>query len=164
MALHPFDILSLNDGSSLIFTPCPGTKDVALAEAVAQLSQAGAQGLITLMPDSEMARHGASVLPEVCGELGLHWYHLPVDDDGAPGECFQQAWSKEKASILSMLDQQQTIAIHCKGGSGRTGLMAAIIMLERGYGLAQATAEVQALRPKALKLEAHTNFLASTVP
>jgi hypothetical protein len=40
--------------------------------------------------------------------------------------------------------------------------MAAIILLERGMPYQQAMAEVKSLRPNALKLTAHTDYLAGT--
>ncbi|MES9929129.1 MAG: hypothetical protein ABW158_13550 [Candidatus Thiodiazotropha sp. 6PDIVS] len=48
MAIHPFDILPLNNGGNLIFTPCPGTKGVDLETSVRQLKEAGAESIITL--------------------------------------------------------------------------------------------------------------------
>ncbi|WP_315709725.1 hypothetical protein [Brenneria uluponensis] len=43
---HPFDILTLDNGAKLIFTPCPGTKGVPLADALKPLKKAGAQVVI----------------------------------------------------------------------------------------------------------------------
>ena len=51
MQTHPFDILSLENGAQLIFTPCPGTKDSTLAESISTLKQAETQMLLTLMFD-----------------------------------------------------------------------------------------------------------------
>lgn len=159
MTAHPFDKLALNNGSTLIFTPCPGTKDVPLREAVEQVAQAGAKAVITLMPNEELVRNEATDLPEVCEDLGLEWFHLPIEDDQAPEDAFLESWKADKATLFSLLDKQQATAIHCKGGSGRTGLMAAIIMLERGYSLEDATQQIKALRPRSLKLKPHTDFL-----
>jgi protein-tyrosine phosphatase len=50
--------------------------------------------------------------------------------------------------------------VHCKGGSGRTGLMAAQILVERGYAKEDALAVVKALRPNALSLAVHQDYLA----
>ncbi len=43
---HPFDILTLDNGSRLIFTPCPGTKGTSVAEAMQVLKDAGAQAMV----------------------------------------------------------------------------------------------------------------------
>jgi len=160
MSTHPFDKLPLNDGGTLIFTPCPGTKDASLRDSLAQLAQAGAKGLITVMPDDEMNRNKVTDLPGACRAIGLQWFHFPIADDAVPGEAFLQAWMKDREQVFGMLNQGESLAIHCKGGSGRTGLMAAIILLERGMSYEQAVAEVKSLRPRALSLAVHTGYLA----
>ena len=160
MSSHPFDKLSLKDGSAVIFTPCPGTKDASLRDSLDQLAQAGAKAVITLMPDDEMIRNEVTELPDACNEKGLHWFHFPIEDNTSPGEEFQQAWEKDKERVFAMLNQQEALAVHCKGGSGRTGLMVAIILLERGMPYEQAVAQVKSLRPNALKLAVHTDYLA----
>ncbi len=61
---HPYDILNIPQGrGQLIFTPCPGTRDASLAEALTVLKAAGANALITLMPDAELAANHATDLP-----------------------------------------------------------------------------------------------------
>ena len=128
---HPFDILPLSSGQ-LIFTPCPGTKDASLHDSLAQLKAAGAAALITLMPAQELTQNNADNIGAICNELGLQWFQLPIEDDCAPEQPFEQAFAAHKAAILALLQNGQAVAIHCKGGSGRTGLMAAILMTQQG--------------------------------
>jgi len=156
---HPFDTLFIDQGGCLIFTPCPGTKGVDLQTSIAQLKQAGANAIATLMPNDEMIRNEVEALPSVCEQHGLQWFHLPVEDDAAPADDFQRSWEKQKDQINSILDQNGTLVIHCRGGSGRTGLMAAIVLLERGISFDHAVTMVKGLRPKALKLQPHIDYL-----
>lgn len=160
MQTHPSDLLSLNGGDAgLILTPCPGTQGVDAATALEQLKAAGARALITLMPEDEMAANAVADLPQLCAQHGLRWFHLPIEDDHAPAGDFAAAWQAQRAGVQALLDAGQRIAIHCKGGSGRTGLMAAQILVERGRSKEQATAAVKALRPKALSLAVHVDYL-----
>ncbi|MES9851551.1 MAG: dual specificity protein phosphatase family protein [Candidatus Thiodiazotropha sp. L084R] len=159
MAIHPFDILPLNNGGNLIFTPCPGTKGVDLETSVRQLKEAGAESIITLMPTEEMHQYNADSLPQVCKQKGLGWFHLPVEDEAAPGNDFQQIWNEHKTQILQLIEQGGSTAIHCRGGSGRTGLMATILLLARGIEFENAVALVKSLRPNSLKLPAHLEYL-----
>ncbi|BCV50625.1 phosphatase domain-containing putative toxin [Shewanella algae] len=147
---HPFDILSLDSGTRLIFTPCPGTKAASVAEAVATLKAAGTEVIITLMSLSELDTFGASLLPDICGEVGIRWLHLPIEDDASPAEEFELAFAKHKSVLQTLMQNNATIAIHCRGGSGRTGLMAAILLLLAGGSLAQVITQVQSIRPNAL--------------
>ena len=159
MSTHPYDVLALPDQGQLIFTPCPGTKGVSLEESLAQLKSAGADAVITTMPSDEMASNGVTGLPHVCSGTGLRWFHFPLEDDSSPGEAFGEAWERGKGRVFEILDRSGTLAIHCKGGSGRTSLMAAIILCQRGMKHDLILEQVKALRPNALKLPVHTDFL-----
>jgi protein-tyrosine phosphatase len=159
---HPYDTLRLASGAALLFTPCPGTKHTSIEEAVSTLKAAGADALITLMPADELERFEASALPRVCADQSISWFHLPVEDDHAPDERFAEAFATHKASLMSLLEQGGTVAIHCRGGSGRTGFMAAILMLESGNDRDDVVRAVQGLRPGALKMPVHLDYLRQT--
>ena len=70
-------------------------------------------------------------------------------DDCAPEAPFAAAFASHKADLLARLAAGQTLAIHCRGGSGRTGLMAAILLLGSGYPPAEVKALVQGCVPGA---------------
>lgn len=161
---HPYDKLTLASGATLIFTPCPGTKDTTLEDAVKTLKAAGAQALVTLMPGEELAKFAAESLPGTCAAAGIQWFHLPVEDDHAPDERFTTAFAAQKQTLLSLLEGRGTLAIHCRGGSGRTGFMAAILLLESGMDRDEVVRQVQGLRPHALKMSVHTDYLDHTYP
>jgi protein-tyrosine phosphatase len=157
--MHPFDILTLNNGAKLIFTPCPGTKAVSLFDALTSLKAAGAQVVITMMTSAELMEHQVDSLPRFCADLGMDWYHLPVEDGCAPEMPFTEAFAAHKSALLNLIKSGATMVIHCHGGSGRTGLMAAILMLELGYASAQVKAQIQQIRPKALTSPVQVNYL-----
>jgi protein-tyrosine phosphatase len=158
---HPYDFLGIPGcPGRLLFTPCPGTRDTSLDAALASLQQAGAEAVITLMPTAELEANGASALPARCTELGLAWFQLPVADEQVPLDDFDAAWEASRQQIRALLDDGRSIAIHCKGGSGRTGLIAARILIDQGIPRTAAVALVQALRPKAIQHPAHVGWLA----
>lgn len=150
MATHPFDILSLDSGAKFIFTPCPGTKDTTAEASVAQLKQAGTQAIITLMYSTEMDDNNASDLPNICKQQQIKWFQLPISDDAAPNQDFSTNWSVYLADIIKILEQQGTVAVHCKGGSGRTGLVIGLLLNKLGIDKKKAKELVQSIRPKAL--------------
>ncbi len=156
---HPFDILPLDNGAAFIFTPCPGTKQVELKTSLEQLAAAGASAVLTLMEKEEMERNQVTDLPHLCAELNLQWFHLPIEDDHAPEQEFAAAWQMWSKSIHALVDDGKTIAIHCKGGSGRTGLVAAQILLERGMPLDKVIEQIRALRPNSLQVPAHQAYI-----
>lgn len=158
MQTHPYDKLTLDNGASFIFTPCPGTKDADLTTSVEQLKGAGAQAILTLMYDVEMNKNKAETLPEVCNEQSIKWFQLPILDDDAPNEDFAAAFKSHIGDILSLLRNQGTIAVHCKGGSGRTGLVIGILMYELGYAKSDIINQVQKVRPKSLSNPVQLSF------
>lgn len=157
---HPFDVLPVDDTSTatLIFTPCPGTKGTSVQAAIETLKEAGASALITLMPAAELATHQAQALGEYCQVSGVAWFHCPIEDDHAPQTDFLSAWQQAGPAVHQLLSEGKTVAIHCKGGSGRTGLLAAQILLERGVSKDLVKSKVQALRPYALTLPPHVDY------
>ncbi len=158
MSLHPFDKLTVKNNISFLFTPCPGIKDADLVDSVTQLKAAGASAIVTLMSDEELEENNASTLGEVCANQDITWFQLPISDDKGPDERFFDAWQKQKSALLTLLNTPATVAVHCKGGSGRTGLMIAILLVELGYSKAEAREKVQAMRPKALSKPDQVSF------
>lgn len=158
---HPYDLLGIPGcPGRLLFTPCPGTQDTSLDAALATLQQAGASAVISLMPPSELAACGVEQIADRCRALGLDWFQLPVADEQVPLDDFDAAWEVSRQKIRALLDDGRGIAIHCKGGSGRTGLIAARILIDCGIARSAAVALVQALRPKAIRHPAHVGWLA----
>ncbi|MCZ4250211.1 dual specificity protein phosphatase family protein [Pseudoalteromonas shioyasakiensis] len=157
MQSHPFDILQLETGA-FIFTPCPGTKSVGLSQSVADLKAAGAKAIITLMYDEELVKNGAQQLAIECEQAGLSWFQLPIVDDDAPREAFSLAFKKHLNEILAIIKSGGSVAVHCKGGSGRTGLVIGLLMHELGYAKNDIVNQVQAIRPKSLHNPVQRSF------
>jgi protein-tyrosine phosphatase len=134
---------------------------VGLAESLAQLRLAGAEAVISMTPTDELEKLKVPALPQVVASAGMRWFHLPVEDDAAPGPAFEQAWTNHRDAVMAALARKGGIVIHCQGGSGRTGLMAALILRETGMDGSQADTLVKGLRPNALTLPAHIDYLAA---
>lgn len=115
--------------------------------------------MVTMMTQHDLVEHQADSIPVLCEELGMAWYHLPIEDGCAPEEPFVQAFAVHKTALLNAVKAGATIVIHCHGGSGRTGLMAAILMLELGYASTQVKTQIQQIRPKALTSPVQVNYL-----
>lgn len=156
---HPYDRLTLDNGATFIFTPCPGTKEADLTSSIRTLKEAGADIIISMLPNDEIARLKVTELGKETEEQGMVWYQLPVEDDHAPEQDFFSAFHPIKETILGHSKEKKTIVIHCRGGTGRTGMMAAILLLESGYQWERAKSLVQSIRPTSLTIPAHLAFL-----
>ncbi|WP_299015550.1 phosphatase [uncultured Photobacterium sp.] len=156
---HPFWTLPLVGGAKLLLTPCPGTKETDLHHSLLQLKEAGATAVLTALEPGDLPGGGLQLLADACAGLGMQWFHLPIEDDCAPGELFDANWPDANKAAQEMLDEGKALAVHCMGGSGRTGLIAARIMLERGESLDSAIEKIQALRPGAFTRQAHIDYI-----
>mgnify|MGYP002631721328 CR=1 FL=1 len=157
---HPYSVLPVkNSSGKLIFTPCPGLKGVSTSKALSQLKEAGAVALITLMSDSELGQNGLNDFKQQVSDSGLTWFHMPIEDDQAPGIEFESCWRSFHQQIEALLSNGKSIAIHCKGGSGRTGLMAALLLTSRNQAPDEVIKQIQAIRPRSLTLDEHTHYL-----
>jgi protein-tyrosine phosphatase len=155
---HPTWQLDVDNGA-LILTPCPGTKDLELAASLEQLKNDGVTVVATALSDEEMQSKGVASLGELTKQLGMSWVHLPIEDDCAPSDAFAQQWKDASPTIQQALDQGQKVAMHCMGGSGRTGLLAANALLERKWPLSKIKTEVQALRPGAFTKQVQIDYV-----
>lgn len=160
MPQHPYFLLRCPENrGALLLTPCPGTRETNLEQAIENLKAAGATAIVTLMPDAEMIENGVGDLPPQTKARGMAWYHLPVEDEGAPTEAFAAAWQQAGPAIHSHLDNHEAVAIHCKGGAGRTGIVAAQILMERGLSMPQTVAQVKAVRPTAFSHDVQVKYI-----
>lgn len=157
---HPFWSLEVPrvDGQ-LLLTPCPGTQQVALTQALEQLRLAGAHGVVTMMTGTELISHGLGNLGAQVEREGMRWFHLPIEDDLAPDAAFEAAWQQALPQLRELLGDGKHLVIHCKGGSGRTGLVAAALLMTLGQPQQEAMTAVKAHRPKAFTLTCHRQWL-----
>lgn len=160
MSEHPYFLLNCpNQIGKLLLTPCPGTLNTNIEEALRSLKNAGAIAVLTLMSEEEMHRHNVSELNTTCEALQLEWFHLPIDDEGAPEEAFEKCWIKLSKSIHHYLNNDKAVVVHCKGGSGRTGVVAARLLIERGLSVGDAMSQIKSLRPNAFSHDVQVRYI-----
>lgn len=149
--IHPTWELPVENNGALILMPCPGTKQVTLLDSLQQLKDQGVTAVVTAISQQEMQAKNVADLGNVAASIGIKWFHLPIEDDCVPDSAFQQGWQQNSDELHATLARGEKIAMHCMGGSGRTGLLAAHLLLERDWALDKVIAQVQALRPGAFK-------------
>lgn len=157
---HPTWSMPVKDnGAGIIMMPCPGTKEIDLESTITQLKGQGVTAILSMMTDDEMKKLNAENLPEVCQQNGLHWFNLETDDHKVPGEKALSNWNEYKDKLVGVIDQGNTVAVHCKGGTGRTGVGVAMLLLELGWKGDQAITDVQTLKSGAFKSELTVKFI-----
>lgn len=118
---------------------------------LATLGEWGAQSLVTLLQPIEMRTLGVERIGERAREAGLDWWHLPIADGCAPGPSFERDWDDASAALHAVLDSGGRIVLHCRAGIGRTGMVAARLLIDRGVMPADAVVAVRRARPGAIE-------------
>ncbi|WP_407333993.1 cyclin-dependent kinase inhibitor 3 family protein [Enterovibrio sp. 27052020O] len=159
---HPTWELPVETGA-LILTPCPGTKGTPLKESLVQLKAQGVTVMVTAINHDEMAQKNVTELSDSAEQVGITWFHAPIEDDEVPEAVFVQSWQKCQPRLHQAIANGEKVALHCMGGAGRTGLMAAHLLLERGWDLDDIIREVQALRPGAFTKQVQMDYIRDFV-
>lgn len=89
----------------------------------------------------------------------MAWAHLPIPDQGVPGNTFSVAWPQVRGEVLSRLTSGCRVVLHCRGGLGRTGLVAALLLIENGIFQDEAIRAVRSVRPRAIEAAEQAQFV-----
>jgi ADP-ribosyl-[dinitrogen reductase] hydrolase len=95
---------------------------------------------------------------------GMLWFHLPIVDVSIPSEQFEAKWKTAGEELRSMLRSGSDVLVHCRGGLGRAGTIAARLLIELGIEPGTAIARVRSVRPGAIETAAQENYVLDIVP
>lgn len=107
--------------------------------------------LVTLMTPEEARDKGlAGDLAALAG-LAPDWRQAPITDYAVPDPAFEAGWPALAATVHRLLAAGERVLIHCHGGRGRSGLVAARLLIDRGMDAPTALAAVRRARPGAVE-------------
>ena len=113
----------------------------------------GAHALVTLIEDHELRDLQVTGLGDGVRERDMTWFHLPIRDYHTPEAVFEAAWSEAGPRLGAVLREGHDVVVHCKGGIGRAGTIAARLLVEAGCAPQAAVDAVRAARPGAIETE-----------
>lgn len=165
-AVLPIDWLDGEHGS-LFDTPgrvalssCPGRTDVGgdVESDVRHLVRQGVGLVVSLVGDGEMERYGVVELRAQLGRAGLRSIQFPVEDTLPPINLGQTRVLCRQ--LLGWLGEGTHVLIHCIGGWGRSGTLAASLLTHQGYDADTAIRLVrQARSPRCVESRAQERFV-----
>jgi protein-tyrosine phosphatase len=133
-------------------TPWPGKLALAsrprggdwLEEEMANWRQAGIATVLSLLtPDEELDLDLKSEEREVKAS-GMRFLSLPIPDRQVPASATEVAGALEK--LAADLAAGKNAVIHCRQGIGRTGLVAACLLVTKGLSPETAVQRLSAAR------------------
>jgi predicted protein tyrosine phosphatase len=111
----------------------------------------GACVLVSLMERHEHELLGIPDLLERALAMGIDVRWFPIQDVSVPEPGRIDAFVELIDGVEAALHAGRTVVVHCRGGLGRSGTVAACLLLRRGLHAARAIAEVRAARPGAVE-------------
>ncbi|MBW4696868.1 MAG: cyclin-dependent kinase inhibitor 3 family protein [Aphanocapsa lilacina HA4352-LM1] len=117
----------------------------------------GSNWLVTLVQAHELVELKIPDLLERARAWGLTSRWFPVRDYGTPTSIASTLMLVE--DILIANGQGKTVVIHCKGGLGRTGLVAACCLVARGYSHSEAFGIIRRSRPGSIETAEQEAFV-----
>jgi ADP-ribosyl-[dinitrogen reductase] hydrolase len=164
---HPLIIpaVTVEGGGRVGITLCPGKRQPHAATGpwdrdldidLDALKAFGADVLITLMESEELAGAALDVkaLERAVAARGMTWLHLPIVDLHAPSAEFETAWQQHAARLRDIVQRGGRVVAHCRGGRGRSGLVAARLLIELGWDPEAAITAIRSVNPKAIETPA----------
>lgn len=172
---HPLRIGTLdlaNHPGRIGITFCPGKRQDSaitgrwardLDADLAAICAWGARHLVTLVEQRELSSLGVEALPERAHAHGLIWHHLPIVDGMTPDRGFDEVWPSKLLTLRSALLAGDGVVVHCKGGVGRAGTVAARLLLEIGEACSsdEAIQRVREVRNGAVETVCQEHYLAA---
>jgi ADP-ribosyl-[dinitrogen reductase] hydrolase len=115
----------------------------------------GATAWLNLLTTTEMLDLKVEDLEEAVKGIGIRYYRLPIEDGGIPDATFEKSWEAVGKQLREELLRGGKILIHCKGGLGRSGMIAARLIVELGAATPEeAIRQVRVSRPGAIETRA----------
>lgn len=124
----------------------------------------GAKLVLTLVEPAELKALNVPHLGHEIERRGMKWRHLPIADFSVPGDDFEQQWVTQGREIREMLRKGEDVLVHCKGGLGRAGMIAARLLAELGMAPEEAIRAIRHARKGAIETPSQLALVRRTQP
>lgn len=173
---HPLQIAEVRASEShgrIGITFCPGKCDLFahtgawerdLGIDLDTIAAWGAKLVLTLVEPAELRELKVPLLGHEVKQRGIEWRHLPIADYSVPTQKFEEEWKTQGREIREMLRNGDDIIVHCKGGLGRAGMIAARLLAELGMDPEEAIHAVRRARKGAIETPSQLALVRRTVP
>lgn len=163
------DTIGTPSGGRIGMTHAPGRSGAdargrawrrSLADDLSTIEDSGVGLMVSLVEEREFAALGVPDLAAAASARPFDWVHFPIPDMSAPGPSDADRLRVLLDKVGAFLDEGGFVLFHCAAGLGRTGTMAALVLIDR-FGLSQeeAVGMVRSARPGTIESDAQMSFL-----
>ena len=136
-------------------------EDIFLEE-LNNFSSQNSRTMVTLVEDKEIEKLcDKKFFVRKIYSNNLKWIHMPIEDLKAPDHKFMDKWQVIKTLLKNDLIEGKNVVIHCMGGKGRSGTIAAILLIEFGENNKNAIELVRKKRKGAIETKEQEGFILS---
>ena len=119
----------------------------------------GAAAVLSLVEAGEFSIYGVPDLGARVRASGMRWHHLPVPDMGVPPAQLFAPMQPQMRTVQDALARGERVLVHCAAGLGRTGTVAAALLVASGVEPQAAIARVREVRPGTLETAEQEAFV-----
>lgn len=109
--------------------------------------------VLSLVTQVEFLQAGAQRFGQDLQDRGTRWVHMPIRDFGVPDRSFAENWPTVSDQARRALMGGGRVLVHCRGGCGRSGMVALRLMIEAGEAPDEALERLRAVRPCAVETD-----------
>lgn len=108
------------------------------------IAQFGISRMVSLLETHEIRDLGLLTAPDLCAANQINFMHYPIKDRGLPSPF--SATQKLVTQLHDDILKGNNTVIHCRAGIGRTGLLAAAVLIRHGLDANAALAMISKAR------------------
>jgi len=108
------------------------------------LAALGVTDLVSLLESSEARDLELHNEASLCGAASIAFHAFPIPDRGTPSSV--SALSKLACNLYHSVADGHGVAIHCRAGIGRSGLVAAAVLMHGGHSMERALSQISKAR------------------
>lgn len=124
----------------------------------------GSAIVVTLIEPHELSTLKVEELGAGVTKRQMEWFHLPIRDFHIPSAGFEKNWASAGRELRVRLRRGEKILVHCKGGLGRAGTIAARMLIDLGVDNETAMARVRLARKDAIETPEQERYVRRLTP
>lgn len=124
----------------------------------------GAVAVVTLVEEHELKALRVQALGAEVAARHMDWLHLSIADVSVPSAAFEARWAEAGEGLRACLRDGFSVLVHCKGGLGRAGTIAARLLIELGVPAQEAVSRVRTVRPGAVETPKQLAYVMGLQP